>query len=252
MPPLRRTLLAFAVLLSVPALADDGPAFDFDFTRDTFFEFSWEPELLVVDTAQAANADSVVDGMQKFYENTRAFSAGFTQTYRDVSAFEQIKEGTVYFLKPGMMRWDYASPEEKYFISNGETFWAWEPAYRQYCEQKLQDSQLPTALTFLAGEGEIRDDFDVKLVESKGTTHRLELTPKVPASAYASIEFVVNAKTFRVEAVTIFDALGNENTLAFAEPEINADDIVPEKFAFTPPKDATQLCPDQSASADNP
>ena len=41
--------------------------------------------------------------------------------------------------KPGKMRWDYAKPEKKYFISDGTTLWVYEEAAHQAIQQSLKD-----------------------------------------------------------------------------------------------------------------
>ena len=138
------------------------------------------------------------------------------------------------------MRWDYEKPESRFLLSDGSFFWSWEPVYRQFCKQNLATSQLPTALTFLAGTGRIEDDFSIKLGKVKGDQVELLLTPLTPSLAFESIRFDILMPTAKVNRVTIYDAMGNINKITFKSPEINAplDDA---SFKFVPPADAKQI-----------
>jgi outer membrane lipoprotein carrier protein len=196
--------------------------------------------------ATANDADPVVDGMQRYYNEVKAYSASFEQVFTEVTGVQSAPaRGTVWFMKPGLMRWDYEAPDEKYMISDGETFWIWEPNLQQYCKRDLGSSQLPTALTFLSGQGDIRKEFNVSLKPSKGAgEQRLKLTPQKPSSSYAEIEFVIDEASSQVKRALITDALGNVNSLTFSEPEVNEaiEDADPAHFKFSPPVGATDIC----------
>ena len=196
-------------------------------------------------TPDVTDATAIIDGMQAYYDKAKNYSAAFDQKQLEINGIERVSNGVVWFKKPGKMRWDYqvGTDDERYLISDGTTFWSWEPAFQQYCSQDLGTSQLPTALTFLAGEGDIKQDFDFKLLESTNDKrYRVELTPKVPSSAYSVVEFELSKKTYRVEVVVIVDALGNVNTLNFKDAQINASDMADDYFVFEPPANAVKLC----------
>ena len=139
------------------------------------------------------------------------------------------------------MRWDYETPESRFLISDGKNFWSWEPVYRQYCRRDLKDSQLPTALTFLAGNGRIEDDFSVSVHKVSGNQVTLDLKPVVSSMAYERIRFEILMPSAKVYRATIYDSMGNVNKITFKSPEINAalDDA---SFKFEPPKDAQHIC----------
>ena len=44
------------------------------------------------------------------------------------------------------MRWNYTSPEKKYFISDGTTLWVYEEVNKQAFQQNLKDQVLPVAV----------------------------------------------------------------------------------------------------------
>lgn len=189
----------------------------------------------------AENARVYVDAVQKYYDGAKTYSAAFDQEYETVDGVRKLSSGVVWFKKPGLMRWDYEKPEARFLLSDGQYFWSWEPVYRQYCKQNLGASQLPTALTFLAGEGRLEDDFHIQLGKVDGNQVQLELTPVTPSLSFDKIRFEILMPTAKVFRATIYDAMGNFNRITFKSPEINAA-MEDSNFRFTPPADARQIC----------
>lgn len=188
-----------------------------------------------------SDAQNMVRAMQAYYDSAQSYSADFVQNYESVDGIKNQSTGTVWFKKPGLMRWDYEKPEPRFLLSDNKFFWSWEPVYRQYCKQNIQSAQLPTALTFLAGKGQIQDDFNVSIASIKAANVTLKLSPKTPSTSYESILFDLLMPTAKVYRVTIQDSMGNTNTITFKSPELNAK-LDPKLFTFTPPKDATHIC----------
>lgn len=187
------------------------------------------------------DARQYVDAIQNYYDNAKTYSAAFEQDYETVDGVKKKSTGTVWFKKPGMMRWDYETPEARFIISDNESLWTWEPVYRQFCKQMLRASQLPSALSFLTGTGKIEDDFSVKLAKVNGNQVQLALTPIQPSLAYESILFEILMPSAKVYRATIYDAMGNFNRITFKSPELNAE-LDDNSFRFNPPADAKHIC----------
>jgi len=192
-------------------------------------------------TARDSNLDlqTVVDRMQKRYDQAKDFRARFSQEYRRaVVGRNTLSTGTVAFKKPGRMRWDYDKPEPRVFVSDGRVLWLYEPSEKQAFRQDLKRSQLPAALAFLMGKGKIADEFEVSFAkdakQGRPGDHRLALSPKRPQSAYKAILFVVDPKEFLVRETVLVDSQGNTNHFIFDDLEVNAK--VPDSlFKWTPP-----------------
>ncbi len=184
----------------------------------------------------AAPVDAVLDGIQQFYSGARDLKAGFTQTYTyKVYNRKQVSKGTVFFKKPGKMRWDYKTPTTKIFVADGQTLWVYEPDHNQVFKRGLKSAQLPVALSFMSGEGDLRKEFDAKLLKSKkADTHLVELIPRKHAGDYKSLRLEVDAKRFAVKASTVIDPVGNTNHLTFSEVKTNSD-LPDGGFRFVPP-----------------
>lgn len=64
-----------------------------------------------------------------------------------------MESGTVYFRRPGKMRWEYESPEQKLFLVDGKRVWLYVPADRTASRAPVkQSSDLRTPLALLTGK----------------------------------------------------------------------------------------------------
>ncbi len=199
--------------------------------------------LLMASSPPAADATldlhTVVDRMQKRYDQAKDFRARFSQSYsRAVMGRSTVSTGSVAFKKPGRMRWDYDKPEPRTFVSNGQVLWLYEPTEKQAFKQDLKTSQLPAALAFLMGKGKLADEFDIAFAkeakQGRPGDYRLALVPKQPQSTYKSILFVVDPKDFLVRETVLVDQQGNTNHFIFDDLQVN--DKVPDTlFKWSPP-----------------
>lgn len=194
------------------------------------------------DDAPAYDAATVLARLQAMYDGMQDYSATFEQVHTNLAAGDERRlSGTVYFLRPGMMRWDYVAPEPKHLIANGDRFWSVEPARGQYFEGSLDAAQLPTALRFLMGEGQLSEDFEVALRDSStGETASLELVPRAPSPDYDHLVFLVDVASGRLEAVEVVDPLGNVNAFAFDGAAFDSG-FDAGSFAYVPTPDMVRI-----------
>jgi len=197
-------------------------------------------------------ASEVAERIQKFYSETEDFKATFKQVYTDVAAGEEkVNWGRVYFKKPGKMRWDYYESDaledrKKTLVSDGDLFWIYELEFQQVFKQCLQESQLPTSLKFLMGEGDLLADFEVSFTDdSTESAPELELIPEKSTPKYKKVHFQVDPETFRVEETTVYDPYGNSNRIDFRSTQLNLN-LPDSGFEFEPPEGARLLNPGKS------
>src|SRR5579885_263979 len=116
----------------------------------------------------AANVDN-------HYNHLRSLEAEFTEVYRG-SGMERTESGTLWLKKPGKMRWEYRSPREKLFVSDGKDAWFYVPDDRQARKEsakKLEDIRSP--LAFLLGKTKLEK-------ELKGLSLAPDIAPSVPGN----------------------------------------------------------------------
>ena len=104
----------------------------------------------------AAVDSARVQALEKHYQHARTLKAAFYQRYSDGNGSGTAESGTVYFSRPGRMRWDYESPERKVFLVDGKNVWFYVPADRTASRAKLNESSdWRTPLALLTGKADL-------------------------------------------------------------------------------------------------
>ncbi|MGA3056367.1 MAG: outer membrane lipoprotein carrier protein LolA, partial [Candidatus Korobacteraceae bacterium] len=80
--------------------------------------------------AQAEDIHQLARAVDAHYNHLRSLESDFTEIYRGDGP-ERVESGTLWLKKPRKMRWEYRSPNEKLFISDGQAVWFYLPAERQ-------------------------------------------------------------------------------------------------------------------------
>lgn len=195
--------------------------------------------LLLLAPAQARPAAlDTARAMQQKYDRVKDFTADFSQLYEGgVLKKKSAEHGTVQIKKPGMMRWNYAAPEKKEFVSDGHKVYSYVPADKQVVVSTMpSDDQATTAVSFLAGKGNLTRDFDVSYADG-GTadTWALRLDPRRKQRDYDWLILVVDRATLQIRGLTAADQQGGKSTFTFTNYRENTG--VPDKaFEFKIPR----------------
>ena len=121
-----------------------------------------------LDAAAPPDVKSVAAAVDAHYNHLHSLEAEFTEVYRG-SGMDRTESGTLWLKKPGKMRWEYRSPKEKLFVSNGKDAWFYVPDDRQARKEsakKLEDVRSP--LAFLLGKTKLEKEL-----------HGLSLAPDI-------------------------------------------------------------------------
>ena len=112
--------------------------------------------LLFGAASPAPDADSISRALEARYQHARNLRASFYERYTDGNGGSSSESGTVYFSRPGRMRWEYESPEEKLFIVDGTNVWFYVPADHTASRAKLKESSdWRTPLALLTGKADL-------------------------------------------------------------------------------------------------
>jgi len=123
-------LIAFAVAIARPAMAVDP----------------------------ATDIKAIASAVDARYNHLKTLQAEFSEIYRG-AGMERTESGTLWLKKPGKMRWEYRSPTEKLFVSDGRDAWFYVPSDRQArktAAKKLEDLRSP--LAFLLGKTKLEKE----------------------------------------------------------------------------------------------
>jgi outer membrane lipoprotein carrier protein len=108
------------------------------------------------ESAPAKSVHDVVRAIETRYRAARTLKAKFYESYADGKGGISAESGVVYFSKPGRMRWEYESPQEKLFIVDGTNVWFYIPADRTATRAKIGESaDWRTPLAFLTGKTDL-------------------------------------------------------------------------------------------------
>jgi outer membrane lipoprotein-sorting protein len=142
--------------------------------------------------------DQIVDRVEKTYAGAGDLTAHFRQTSTITAAGQvQRASGTVEVKRPGKMRWEYAEPEARLYVTDGKTFWVYTPEDKQVMVSEVGGALGATPLAFLMGAGTLRKEFEVR-------------------------------------EVRLFDAVGNTVVLALSDQKLNGG-LPDARFTFQPP-----------------
>ena len=100
----------------------------------------------------------VAEAVDDHYNHLHSLQAQFTEIYQG-AGMDRTESGTLWLKKPGKMRWEYRSPEEKLFVGDGKNLWLYLPAEKQVRRsdmRKLDDLRSP--LAFLLGKTKLEKE----------------------------------------------------------------------------------------------
>jgi outer membrane lipoprotein carrier protein len=132
----------------------------------------WIVFTAVASAAPATDVKALAAAVDEHYNHLHTLQAQFTELYRG-SGIERTESGTLWLKKPGKMRWEYRSPREKLFVSDGKEAWFYVPAdhqARKTAARKLDDIRSP--LAFLLGKTKLEKELEA-----------LSLAPDIPPLA---------------------------------------------------------------------
>lgn len=201
--------------------------------------------LLIPASVFAADYQSVLAGIDRYYDTLSSLRAQFTQVV-EVPALEKSDtfSGTLYFRKPGLIRLEYSRPEGQLLVADGANWWFYMP--QEEVPQVLRapmETDSGHAPVYILG-GRMAERFSGKLVgtEPRGGAecYVLDLEPRARAAYYSSLRAWIDTRTFATRAVRYTDESGNFNTFDLSGHTTGVD-LPAEMFTFEPPEDAQIL-----------
>ncbi len=184
------------------------------------------------------NVKTEAAAVDAHYNHLRSLQAEFTEVYRG-SGMSRTETGTLWLKKPGKMRWEYRSPREKLFVSDGKDAWFYVPADRQArktAAKKLEDVRSP--LAFLLGKTKLAKELQglslAPDVESLATGNVvLRGVPQALADRVSEILLEVTPD-HQIARIVIQDVDGAATEYRFGEMKEDVA-IGDGRFQFKPP-----------------
>ena len=194
--------------------------------------------LLFAAAAGAEDIHATAKAVDDHYNHLRSLQAEFTQIYRGSDA-ERTESGTLWLKKPGKMRWEYRSPREKLFLSDGKNAWFYVPGDRQVRKTsvaKLEDLRSP--LAFLLGKTKLEKELDglskapdVKPLQAQDVV--LRGIPKALAERVGQVIVEVTPER-HITRIIIEEIDGSATEYRIADQKEDVG-IADDRFRFAPP-----------------
>jgi outer membrane lipoprotein carrier protein len=189
-------------------------------------------------TMRAQDIRPTARAVDEHYNRLRSLQTDFTEIYRGDGA-ERTETGTLWLKKPRKMRWEYRSPKEKLFVSDGKVVWFYLPSEKQLRKtefRKLDDLRSPIA--FLLGKTKLENELTglSKVVDQAPMNPANTLLRGVPkAMADRISEVLLEVTPSSQLARIVFTGVDGASTeFRFASPKEDLE-ISDRQFLFTPP-----------------
>ena len=202
------------------------------------FFFCWLLFVAITISAQAEDIHQLARAVDDHYNHLRSLQSDFTEIYRGDGP-ERVESGTLWLKKPRKMRWEYRSPKEKLFISDGQDVWFYLPAERQLRKtalRKLDDVRSPVA--FLLGKTKLENELqglskavDQSPLEAGNTL--LRGVPQAMAGQVSEVQLEITPSD-QIVRIVLMEADGATTEFRFAGWKENLE-LSDNRFQFSPP-----------------
>jgi outer membrane lipoprotein carrier protein len=199
--------------------------------------------VLAADSA-SFNSDlkAILAKLQRHYQETDSFTASFKQTVTRVGAPPKVRTGTVYFEKPGRVRFDFSDPQPETIVSDGKLLYDYDPGLNQVMETPLKSAiKTQAAAAFLLGVGDVQRDFKATRMATPAND-RLTYLLMTPKRGGEDIAVGFDPHTMNIMSLRLADALGNITEFQFSGIETNVS-IEASRFDFKAPDGADVITP---------
>jgi outer membrane lipoprotein carrier protein len=176
--------------------------------------------------------------VDEHYNHLHTLQAEFTELYRG-SGIERTESGTLWLKKPGKMRWEYRSPREKLFVSDGKDAWFYVPGDRQARKtavRKLDDLRSP--LAFLLGKTKLEKELDAlslapDIAPLAAGDVVLRGVPRALADSVSEIVLEIRPD-HEIARIVVNEVDGSSTEYRFTEQKQDVQ-IADGRFQFSPP-----------------
>jgi outer membrane lipoprotein carrier protein len=186
----------------------------------------------------AADIHAIAQAVDNHYNHLQTLQAEFSESYSG-AGIERDESGSLWLKKPGKMRWEYRSPREKLFLSDGKDAWFYLPGdhqVRRSSVKKLDDLRSP--LSFLLGKTRLEKELgglslapDVAPVTPGNTV--LRGVPKAMADRVNEVVLEITPD-YRIARIQFEEADDSVTEYRFSQQQENAA-IADQRFRFSPP-----------------
>jgi outer membrane lipoprotein carrier protein len=196
------------------------------------------------------SVSSVARQVDQRYNGLQTLTADFTEIYQG-SGMDRTESGTLWLKKPGKMRWEYRSPEEKLFVDDGHDGWLYLPAEKQVRKSSMKNlNDVRSPFAFLLGKTKLEKELTgLSFAPDIQTWHQDDVILRgIPRGMEDTLRQVVLEITpeHAIARILMYGTDDSITEYRFSNQKENA--ALPDaKFRFSPPP-GTEVIVDQAAN----
>jgi len=181
----------------------------------------------------------IIGKLESKYNNADIKAAFSQESTLEAMDITDRATGRVWFKHPGMMRWEYETPDEHAIITDGDTLWIHRPADNQVVVgDALAYFGNGKGASFLSNIELIKEEFAVeKLSSQKPGFYTLKLTPREKTLDLKQILLHIEEESSLIRHVVTENAYEDKTRITFENIEF-PESIPSEKFQFDIPPGA--------------
>ena len=150
-----------------------------------------------------AELNTLLKGVEEHYNRARTLEVHFVESYSVQGQARKSESGHLTLRKPGRMRWDYAEPSGKLFVSDGKDVYLYTPEARRVEKTKLKTSDdMRTPLAFLLGKLDFAKDFRDFDLKPEGGGYLITAKAKTDKLPYDKVQMLVTPQ-FEIQRLVI-------------------------------------------------
>jgi outer membrane lipoprotein carrier protein len=169
--------------------------------------------------------NDLIDGVERSFARMNDFSSDFIQVDQNALNRNRRASGHLYLMKSRKMRWEYQSPEEELFVSDGKTVYFYVPADHQVRKEAVKetfDDRIP--LMFLLGRSDLRNEFtQFELLNTKPLVEGTKVVRMYPKrkTDLKDIVMEVDPENYQIRRLILTHTDGSRSEFVFSNIRIN-------------------------------
>jgi outer membrane lipoprotein carrier protein len=188
--------------------------------------------------AAPQSVDELLKNVETRYNRAQSLKLDFSESYAGMKSPVQNESGVLFLRKPGRMRWEYASPAGKIFISDGKDVILYSPEDQRAEKSKLKESEdMRAPLAFLLGKLDFKKEFKSFQIRGYGMGASSEswivAEPKSENLAYSKVEFLATPEG-EIRRIRITGQDQSRLDFTFSNEQLNVP-VAQSLFTFHPP-----------------
>jgi len=184
--------------------------------------------------AAPQDTDGLLKNIEARYNRAQSLKLDFSESYAGMKSPVQNESGVLFLRKPGRMRWEYASPAGKVFISDGKDVILYSPDEQRAEKSKLKESEdMRAPLAFLLGKLDFRKEFKSFQTRVEAGDNWIVAEPKSENLAYSKVEFLATPEG-EIRRVRITGQDQSKLDFKFSNEQLNVS-VAAALFTFHAP-----------------